>query len=266
MDGESINRKMLCDIAHTAFRVVNKLLKTDQKLAKKLRSSETSSHQFVDEETITNMLAIKLLEKFPNNIDFTLFTHNEENQNGADWYWRIECGDHAIHARVQAKRVQRRSFDEPDALGYININSSQMERLLQTTHTTDQKIIGLEAWLVTYTRFEAIPPCGYRNLQSCELHHHAETCAKDQPCLWIANARKIVDSEIRNHVSIIEIIEHSVRLDCILPCIDRAGISGPSKKGFVLQSGLQSFKECVDTIMSDPKLRLEFRGALRIHQ
>ncbi len=266
MDGESINRKILCDIAHAAFNVVNCLLENDQGLAPHIRSRETKSHQFVDEETITNMLVIQLLKKFPNNIDFTLFTHNEESRNGADWYWRIEYGDHAIHAHVQAKRVKRESFDESNDFdsGHIDIDSSQLEKLILATRTVPIK--GLEAWLVTYARFNAAPPCRFNDLQDCKLHHHAETCADDQPSLWIANAQEIVDSEIRNHISIKEIVERSIRLDCILPCIDRAGISGPAKKGFVLQSDLQSFEECMDTIMSDPKLCLEFRGALRIHQ
>jgi len=133
-------------------------------------------------------LATKLKSQFPQHIDFQLFTHPEETRTGADWYWRVERGNYAIHAQVQAKRVQRRRFGKPDALGHIDINSSQLERLLQATHTAAQKIDGLEAWLATYARFSATPPCGCDNLQSCELHHHVEACANDQPSLWIANA------------------------------------------------------------------------------
>ncbi len=264
MNGEDQNRKILCDIAHLAFKVVNDLLSTDQYLASKLRSSGTGSRQFVHEETITNMLAIELLKNFPTYMDFTLFTHNEESRNGADWYWRIERGNHAIHARVQAKRVQRTNFGEADDSGHVNIDLPQLKSLLQTTHADAQRINGLEAWLATYARFSATPPCGCDNLQNCGLHHHAKACANDQPSLWIANAQEIANNKIQQ-TSIKQIVQHSVRLDCILPCIDRAGTSGPSKKGFVLQSDLQSYKECVDTIEGDPLLRLEFRGALRIH-
>jgi len=264
MNRESVNRKILCDIAHFTFKVVNKWLSRDQLLACKLRSSETGSHQIVNEETITVDLATMLQLQFPQYIDFQLFTHPEETQTGADWYWRVECGSYAIHARVQAKRVQRTMFGELDALGYINIDLPQLEHLLQATHVVAERIDGLEAWLATYARFSATPPCGCDNLQSCELHHHVASCENDQPSLWIADAQAVANSRIRK-ASIEQIVQHSVRLDCILPWIDRSRTSGPSKKGFVLQSGLQSYRECVDTIVSDPLLLLEFRGALRIH-
>jgi hypothetical protein len=265
MNAVSVNRKILCDIAHFAFEIVNDWLARDQLLALELRSSETSSRQIVGEEAITVDLATKLLSRFPQHVDLTLFTHPEETRTGADWYWRVERGNHAIHARVQTKRVQRTEFGESDALGHIDIDSPQLERLLQATHIAAQSIVGLEAWLATYARFSATPPCGYDNLLSCRQHHHAEACTNGQPSLWIAHAQEIANSRIRQ-ASIEQIVQHSVRLDCVLPCIDASGASGPSKKGFVLQSGLQSYQECVATIESDPQLRSGFRGALRIHQ
>lgn len=265
MNGVGVDRKILCDIACFAFEVVNDWLSRDQLLARELRSSETSSRQVVGEEAITVDLATKLLSRFPQHVDLTLFTHPEETRTGADWYWRVERGNHAIHAHVQAKRVQRTAFGESDARGHIDIDPPQLERLLQATRTAAQRIVGLEAWLATYARFSATPPCGCDNLLSCRQHHHAEACANGQPSLWIANAQEIANSRIRQ-ASIEQIVQHSIRLDCVLPCIDLSGASGPSQKGFVLQSSLQSYQECVATIESDPQLRSEFRGALRIHQ
>jgi len=231
MNGAGVNRKILCDIAHFAFDVINDWLSRDQLFAHELRSGETGSRQIVGEEAITVDLATKLLSRFPQHIDFTLFTHPEETQTGADWYWRVERGNHAIHARVQAKRVQRSTFGESDSLGHIDIDSPQLERLLQATHTAAQSIDGLEAWLATYARFSATPPCGCDNLQSCQQHNHAEACTNEQPSLWVANAQEIANARIRQ-ASIEQIIRHSVRLDCVLPCIDITGASGASKKGF----------------------------------
>lgn len=264
MNGVGLNRKTLCNMARFAFEVVNDLLSRDQHHARNLRSSETGSRQIVGEETITVELASKLLSRFPQHVEVTLFTHNEEAQTGADWYWRVERGEQTIHACVQAKRVQRRQFGESDALGYIDIDLPQLDRLVQATHTATQRIIGLEAWLATYARFSATPPCGYDNLQSCWQHRHTDECKNEQPSLWIANAQEIANTRMQQ-ASIEQIVQHSIRLDCVLPCIDTSKASGPARKGFVLQSGLQSYKECVAIIESDPQLRSEFKGALRIH-
>jgi hypothetical protein len=265
MNSEVPHRKVLCDIAHSAFEVVNRLLSRDQLLAHELRSATTGSRQIYREECITVEMAATLRERFPQHVDLKLFTHPEETRTGADWYWRVERGDHAIHARVQAKRVQRTDFGESDALGHIDIDSPQLERLLQATNDTVNQLPGLQAWLATYVRFSATPPCGCDNLQSCGQHHHAEACANEQPSLWIANAQDIANS-INRQARIEQIVQHSIRLDCVLPCIDTSGASGPSKKGFVLQSGLQSYQECVATIEGDLQLHSKFRGALRIHQ
>lgn len=267
MNSEDNNRKVLCDIAHSVFEVVNRLLSRDQLLARELRSTETGSRQIYREECITVEMAATLREHFPDHVEITLFTPPEETRTGADWYWRFEKGDFAIHARVQAKRVQRTAFGESDDQGHIVVDSPQLEHLLQATRTAAQHIDGLQAWLATYARFNATPPCGCNNLQSCERHHHAEECADQQPSLWIANAQEIANSGIRQ-ASVEQIVQNSVRLDCVLPCIDTSGASmpSPSNKGFVLQSGLQSYKECVAIIDNDSELRSEFRGALRIYQ
>jgi hypothetical protein len=61
------------------------------------------------------------------------------------------------------------------------------------------------------------------------------------------------------------IIEKSLRLDCILPCIGEKGPGkGPASKGFKLQSGLSSYQDCVLTVEADAQLRMEIEGALRI--
>ena len=60
-----------------------------------------------------------------------------------------------------------------------------------------------------------------------------------KPSLWSAHAQEIQCSSLsKRGVQGKDIIERSLRLDCMLPCIDTAIASGPRSKGFLLQSGL----------------------------
>ena len=264
MNGQVNYRRVLCDIAHCAFEVVNGLLSRDQSLARELRSPTTGSRQVYREESITVEMAATLRERFPENVEITLFTPDEEKQTGADWYWRFERGDRAIHARVQAKRVQRAEYGQRDDLGHVDIDTAQLIQLLQATTETTSQLPGLQAWLATYARFRATPPCGYDELWFCPRHRHQETCASHEPSLWIANAQEIKDLDVRR-ASVEQIVQSSVRLDCILPCIDRpAAGDGPARKGFVLEGGLLTYQECVETIEGSALLRSTFEGALRI--
>lgn len=263
MNGEGNNRKVLCDVARSAFEVVGRLLARDQFLARELRSSTTGSRQIYREESLTVEMAATLREQFPNHVEITLFTPPEEARTGADWYWRFERGDRAIHARVQAKRVQRKQFGEPDEEGYIDIEVSQLNRLVQgTAEATD--FPGLEAWLATYARSDAFPPCGKHDLQSCPRHSHQKACARATPSLWIAQANEIV--RLGDGAATVKtIISHSLRLDCVLPCIDGPDRDpSPASKGFALQSGLKTYQECIALIESDEQLRTEFAGAILI--
>jgi hypothetical protein len=262
MNGEDRNRKVLCDIARCAFEVVGRLLARDQSFARELRSSTTRSRQIYREESLTTEMATTLREQFPDHVEIILFTPGEEARTGADWYWRFERGKQAIHARVQAKRVQREQFGEPDELGHIDIDVPQLNRLIRTTaEATD--IRGLEAWFATYARFDATPPCRKKNLQLCPLHSHQKACVKAKPSLWIAQANEIM--KLGDTATIESIITHSLRLDCILPCIDGPDQDySPAGKGFALQSGLQTYQECIALIQSDAQLGNEFEGAIRI--
>ena len=288
MNGDNENRKIMCDMAHYAFNCVTYWLSRDQFFAEKLRSTGTGSRQIVDEETITVDLAMKLLEKYPKNINITLFTHPEETRTGADWYWRIEKGEYAIHALVQAKRIHRRKFEDPDESGNIDINLSQLRQLLYAQEMLVQEIGNLQIWFAVYSRNKnAFPPCKSDEISSyikditlnnCEYHQHSEDCAGDDPSLWILNVQKIPEEIIpkeyyqestdkkKQEVKIGKIIQNSIRLDCLLPCIGREGTgSSPSKKGFVLKKDIPSFDKCVDTIVNNPLLRNQFTGALNIH-
>lgn len=267
MNGENPDRQILCDIARSAFGVVDRLLSRDQLLASGLRSSTTSSRQIYREECITIEMAAELRERFPDHVEITLFTPPEETRTGADWYWRFEKSGRAIHARVQAKRVQRTAFGQADNLGHIDIDRPQLERLLQATTEAAIRIPGLEAWLATYARFDATPPCGISDLQKCCHHRHQSACAEFGPSLWIARAQEIRDNlgDGASRGSVETIVQHSLRLDCILPCIDgRNADPGPAGKGFTIQSGLKSHQDCVSIIEGDALLRKEFEGALRI--
>jgi hypothetical protein len=62
MNGDAPNRQVLCDIAHTAFEVVNRILTRDQLLARELRSDTTASRQLYREECITVEMAATLRE------------------------------------------------------------------------------------------------------------------------------------------------------------------------------------------------------------
>lgn len=63
MNGEIYNRKVLCDIAHCAFEVINRLLSRDQLLARETRSATTHSRQIYREECITVEMAATLRER-----------------------------------------------------------------------------------------------------------------------------------------------------------------------------------------------------------
>jgi hypothetical protein len=264
MNGEDVDRQILCDIARSAFAVVDRLLSRDQLLARELRSPTTGSRQIYREECITVEMAAELRERFPGHVEITLFTHPEETRTGADWYWRFEKAGGAIHARVQAKRVQRTEFGQADDSGHVDLDMPQLAQLVEATRNMPEEFTDLQAWLATYVRFEATPPCGQRNLQQCGHHRHTSSCANHGPSLWIAQARDFMDVNGR-HLPVRRIVQNSLRLDCILPCIhERNADPGPASKGFTIQSGLRSYQDCVSTIEADAQLRTEFEGALRI--
>lgn len=264
MNGEGQDRQVLCDIARTAFAVVGRLLARDQLLARELRSSTTGSRQIYREECITVEMATALRERFPDHVEITLFTPPEETRTGADWYWRFEKAGGAIHARVQAKRVQRTEFSQADDRGHVDLDMPQLARLVDGTQHVPPELDGLQAWLATYARFDASPPCGASDLQRCGQHRHGAPCESHGPSLWIAQATNFIDST-ETQLPVRRIIENSLRLDCILPCIDgRNAGPGPGSKGFTIQAGLSSYQDCVTTIEADALLRKEFEGALRI--
>lgn len=264
MNGESQDRQVLCNIARTAFAVVGRLLSRDQLLANELRSSTTGSRQIYREECITVEMASELRERYPDYVDITLFTPPEETRTGADWYWRFEKAGDAIHARVQAKRVQRTEFGQTDEHGHVDLDMPQLKKLVNATSAMREELAGLQAWLVTYARFDASPPCGKSDLQNCDSHRHIATCVNHSPSLWIAHAQEFMDSN-GSPLTVKEIVQNSLRLDCILPCIDESEHQrGPASKGFIIQSGLRSYQDCVSTIEADALLRKEFEGALRI--
>lgn len=264
MNGEATNRKILCDISRTAFEVVNRLLARDQLLARELRSDTTTSRQIYREECITVEMAATLRERFPQNVEIRLFTPPEETRTGADWYWRFEQGERAVHARVQAKRVRRSEFGQADRDGDVEFDDSQLDDLIQATVSAASQLRGLQAWVATFARFDATPPCRESNLLSCRRHRHDRACADHKPSLWIAQA-----SEIRQlngaSMPVRTVVENSVRLDCILPCIDGSDArEGPAMKGFMLGTGLPPYQDCIDRIRQDSTLLKSFEGALRI--
>jgi len=248
MNGEPTNRRVLCDIARAAFEVVNRLLDRDQLLAQQLRTDITTSRQIYREECITVEMATTLRERFPNNVEITLFTSSEERGTGADWYWRFERGDGAIHARVQAKRVRRLEFGQADRDGNVEINLAQLNDLIQATEEALPEFPGLQAWLATFARSDATPPCGQRELSRCRRHGHETACTSHEPSLWIAQAGEIRRLEEQNP-RVQRIVTHSVRLDCILPCIDGHDANqGPASKDFTLTPGLPSYQDCIERI------------------
>jgi hypothetical protein len=266
MNGEESNREILCNIARSAFEVVTRLLSRDQLLSHSLRTRETGSRQIYREECITVEMATELLMNFPNQVEIALFTPHEERSTGADWYWRFEKGGRAIHARVQAKRVQRAEFGQPDNEGMVQLDAPQLVQLVDATSRARMELPELQAWLATYARDDrAYPPCGQTNLANCKHHQHTGSCLPHGPSLWIANAAAIPDSFNGRSVPVRRIIEKSLRLDCLLPCIDEPTVNGdPASKGFVLQPGLESFQDCVAIIEGSDKLRSQFEGAMQI--
>src|SRR5690349_2550950 len=107
----SETRHTLCDIARYAFEIVGNMLDDDQVHADRLRTSVSTSRQIYREETITETLLVALRKRFPQHVEIAVYTQPEESKIGADWYWRVERGGQALHARVQAKRVHRPAFN-----------------------------------------------------------------------------------------------------------------------------------------------------------
>jgi hypothetical protein len=265
MNGEVNDRQVLCDIAKTAFAVVGRLLSRDQLLANELRSPETRSRQIYREECITVEMVTELRERFPGHVEITLFTPLEERRTGADWYWRFEKAGRAIHAHVQAKRVQRTEFGQPDAGGVVDLDRAQLKQLVRGSQTRPSALTELQTWLATYARFdEAAPPCNFSNPQLCSNHQHGAACANYGPSVWIAQAQEMLDVG-RARMLVREVVERSLRLDCLLPCIDEPHVnSGPRRKGFIIKKGLNSYQDCISTIDTNAQLRKKFEGALRI--
>jgi hypothetical protein len=247
---------VLCKIANCAFGVVGNLLNRDQLLAEKLRSSKTKSRQIFREECITLEMAATLKETFPEQVDLTVFTPPEEALNGADWYLRVQKDDFAIHARVQVKRVQRSAFGQLDSDGKVEFDTGQLCKLIAAANSLPE----LQAWVATFARYDAAPPCGARP-SCCPNHRCNRDCEKEgsrPPSIWIAQAREFANRMLP--VTIEELVGSSLRLDCILPCIRSQGNDGPAQKGFAVAPGLPSFDDCVEAIQTDGA----FEGALQI--
>lgn len=173
-------------------------------------------------------------------------------------------GVRAIHARVQAKRVQREEFGQADQVGHIDIDRAQSAQLMSASQEALSELSGLQRWLATFARFNATPPCGNDDLGRCGRHNHVRACAQHEPSLWIAQASEIHDLGVAP-ARVQEVVEHSVRLDCILPCIDGPDVrQGPAARGFSFAAGLPSYQECIDGIRRNPALLKSFEGALRI--
>jgi hypothetical protein len=262
------NNNVPCLIANCAFKVVSGLLNRDQLLAERLRSPTTNSRQIYREDCITVDMLSTLKEQFPNHVEIIMFTAAEETRNGADWYWRIEKSNGAIHALVQAKRVRRSTFGEDDADGNVEIDAGQIRDLIAAARSDPENFPSLQAWLATYARCDATPPCGGEP-SMCERHGCGGSCtSRGKPSVWIAQAEHILESKHSraDHQTkgIKDIVEESVRLDCILPCIDPVDPGGPGVKGFIVSANLPSFDKCVATIQSNPSLQARLEGAMRI--
>jgi hypothetical protein len=262
------DQSVLCQIANCAFGVVSGLLERDQRLAEELRSSAANSFQIVREEQITLDMVSLLRERFPSHVEVTLFTGPEESRNGADWYWRIQKSTGAIHARVQAKRIQRSSFGQMDSGAKVDLDIAQLNRLVAVTESDRENFPSLQSWLATYARFSAEPPCR-QEPSNCKWHGCDGECAgQGSPSIWIAHATDIVArinplAEVQT-ISVKDIVQKSLRLDCVLPCIGRPNDDGPAAKGFQLNIGLPTYETCVERIRADPLLQSTFQGAMQV--
>ena len=251
--------------------VVANELDDDQLLAQHFRSGQTSSHQFIREESITERIARALFKRFREYTDFTLFTPHEESRNGTDWYWRFQIDDLSIHAHVQAKRIQRTMFGQADKDGIVELDTEQIERLLDVAADARKRVRGLQTWIATYARFDATPPCG-KNPVNCSTHGCNLACqgTTRQPSIWIAKASDFAGygRRSRQMMRMNEIAQNSIRLDCLLPCIESGTTAvnriGPMVKDFVLAPNLMSYESSIEAIRGDSALSDEFKGALKI--
>ncbi len=241
-------------------------LDKDQRLSASLRSPGTTSHQIVREESITEDIAIALTERFNKYTKLTLLTASEESIQGADWYWQIRVGTLAMHARVQAKRIRRSVFGEPDDQGTIELNTEQTMALLNYVENAQESLPSLQTWFAFFGRFNATPPCK-KSPEKCLIHACGGACSgvNRLPSIWIAQASKFAHGTRRRQViRMADIIGDSLRLDCFLPCISSNDGRGPRAKGFEVTSGIPTFESAVATIQSNDTLVGELRGALQI--
>lgn len=264
----SERQKLLCRIANAACDAVSELLDRDQRQAQALRSAGSTSRQLFREETITETMVAAVQGRFSDHLEIDLFTPAEEAKNGADWYWQIRTPEGSIHARVQAKRIRRRSFGQPDDEAQVELDRNQLQRLIDQTASDRTRLPGLEAWTAIYARLDASPPCGNMPSQ-CSLHGCEETCAGwGTPSIWIADAQGIQSglNPNRSSFSMSEMVPHAIRLDCFLPCLQGQSrvLEGPAVKGFGLQEGIPTFRTCVAAISSSDRMRRYYKGALLI--
>jgi hypothetical protein len=270
MDNDANNQVILCKIANRAMDIANKKLELDQLYAEDFRGSASNSNQFVREEWITGEIALELRLNFASYVKTELFTAQTEAKNGADWYWCIQVGDLSIHAHVQAKRIQRSYFGQPDKDGIVELDTEQIEKLLDSAEVKKKVIPGLQTWIATYARFNATPPCR-KNPASCDIHGCGLACegVMRQPSIWIAKAADFAKyGRPRKTMRTAEIIQNSIRLDCFLPCIESSTIAsgpvGPMVKNFALTPNLMSYESSIEAIRGDSALSDEFKGALQI--
>ena len=263
------DQTLLCGIARTAMEIVSDLLRRDQDHAGSVRSASTSSTQLFREETITEQLVSRLVEEYPDHVKLTLFTPPEEAAIGADWYWQIRRGPFALHALVQAKRVRRTTLGGDDQAGVVEIDRDQLFNLRNNRLVFSRKMPGLQSWLVTYARFGAVPPCG---AVPCECAHHGcSACPRDLiPSIWAQPVDDIVQKLKfeTNSVPVRDIVEESVRLDCVVPCVQPLLLGGqkfgPAIKGIVMSGDVPDFRRMVTTIRRDQELASQLAGAFLI--
>jgi len=266
MGQDQERQAVLCQIANAAMAVASDLLEEDQSFAPSLRGPGTQSLQIYREEFITAKIAVAMKKQFSAHVDFQLFTTAEESKNGADWYWRIQVGDFAMHARVQAKRIARRSVSKPDEAGFVEIESNQIVKLIDSSREAWAELPHLQSWIATYARVNATPPC-HKNPAKCRQHGCGGLCAqsKNLPSIWVAQASAFArGNPIRRQIPIQDIIHDSIRLDCMLPCVQQQGGSGPNSKGFALLAELRSFNDAVSVILGNDAMARDIAGALDI--
>lgn len=157
----------------------------------------------VNEESITDWM-LRNISKGTSNIQYHIFNHTEESEEGADWIWCFQTNTRYFLLLVQAKKLKKAAYDNHKTFNYHNRNGRQIELLLK--HANEKKM------LATYAFY-----CDSTFQTACGVPLENEG-------VFIASAKRIkqLDDEhsaAKPTTGIEEVLKKSIGLSCFERCL-----------------------------------------------